>query len=412
MDTSIINKIIEMTVKNPPVNSLLENDLYKYSMGQFVLHRYPTCKVRIDFKCRSNAKIGYLKPLIDHCLDHLCTLRYSDDEISYLRKISWLSEDFVDYLRRFYLFREQIHTDVSPDGQLIMYAEGPWRDVIWFEVPCLAIVEECYMKYELLSSNIDLNAFENDRTQRLITKTNFYNSFYNDHKFTISEFGMRRRFSRDWQDQVVKSLKENCNAFVGTSNVYLAKKYDVIPCGTMAHELYMGLQGVGIQLRNVQKETWRQWMEEFRGKNGILLSDIFGFNACCKDLDWYIANSFSGFRHDSGNPLTWGEMLISRLKELGIDPTSKIGCWSDCLNPELAMTILGRFHDRIKIAFGIGTDFVCDTLIKPLSIVMKMTYSNGTPVLKLSDSEGKGMCPDPTLIEYAKHVYDYKSIGQ
>ena len=76
------------------------------------------------------------------------------------------------------------------------------------------------------------------------------------------------------------------------------------------------------------------------------------------------------------------------------------------------MTILGRFHDRIKIAFGIGTDFVCDTLIKPLSIVMKMTYSNGTPVLKLSDSEGKGMCPDPTLIEYAKHVYDYKSIGQ
>jgi len=357
-----------------------------------------------------------LKPEIDKWLDDLCTLRYTDDEITYLRTISWLSEDFVDYLKRFYLFRDQIHTDVDKDGQLLMWAEGPWRDVIWFEVPCLAIVEECYMKSELerlgWTSKERRFEFNFDRAQRLEKKIQLYNDAYEKHKFTISEFGMRRRFSREWQNEVVRQMKDHCNAFVGTSNVYLAKKHGVLPCGTMAHELYMGLQGVGIQLRNVQRETWRQWMEEFRGKNGILLSDIFGFDACQRDLDWYIANSFSGFRHDSGNPFTWGELLIRRLEELGIDPKTKIGCWSDCLNPKLAMEIVEKFHDKIKIAFGIGTDLVCDTLIKPLSIVMKMTWSNGTPVLKLSDDDGKGMCPDPALVEYAKHVYNYKPIGK
>lgn len=395
-----------------PVKSLLENDLYKYSMTQFVLHRYPSCNVRVDFKCRSDYKVGFLKPVVDECLDQLCELRYTPDEISYLRTISWLSSDFVDYLRRFYLFREQIHTDVDKSGQLVMWAEGPWRDVIWFEVPCLAIVEECYAVSKLMGmKSTTLQSKVKARGRLLTQKIDFLNKLNETHPFTISEFGLRRRTSFSWEDKVVERMKGECKPFVGTSNVHLAKKHQVMPCGTMAHELYMGLQGVGIQLRNVQKETWAQWMDEFRGRNGIMLTDIFGANACMRDLDWYVANSFSGFRHDSGNPLAWGERMISRLRELGVDPATRTFVWSDCLNMPAIEKIARQFSGRVKVSFGVGTDLVnCIPGVEPLSIVMKMTYSNGSPVLKLSDDEGKGMCPDPSLVEYAKHVYQYEPL--
>ena len=405
--------IFRMTNDAPYIRSLLENDLYKYSMGQFVLHRYPRCNVRIDFKCRSNYKVGFLKPVIDRQLDELCKLRYDDEEIRYLRSIDWLSSDFVDYLRRFYLFREQIHTDVDNEGQLVMWAEGPWRDVIWFEVPCLAIVEEAYTKYrayelEMAHPVPQINSIQMDR---LVEKMTFLNELNEAYPFSISEFGLRRRSNYEWEDILIGMMANSCKSFTGTSNVFLAKKYNVRPSGTMAHELYMGLQGVGIQLRNVQTETWRQWMEEFRGRNGIMLTDPFGARSCFRDMDWYVANSFNGFRHDSGDPVKWGELLMERLEELNIDPVTKTFVWSDCLDMKRIEELVKKFSGKVKVAFGVGTNLVHDIPeIPPLSIVMKMTYSNGQPVLKLSDDEGKGMCPDPSLVEYAKHVYNYERI--
>lgn len=392
------------------IKSMLENDLYKDSMGQFVLHRFPTTEVKIEFRCRSDERVGYLKEKVDDELDELCKLRYTDEEITYLRTIPWLSSDFVDYLRRFYLFRDQIHTAVDDNSQLVMWAEGPWRDVIWFEVPCLAIIEELYMESRLDDLPEDGTRNIEDSLLMFLSKLTELDELNDKYPFTLSEFGLRRRFSSDWEDLVVNNLRRH-PWFSGTSNVFLAKKYGVKPSGTMAHEIFMGLQGVGIQLRNVQKETWRLWMEEFRGRNGIMLTDPFGARACFRDLDWYVANSFSGFRHDSGDPIKWGEELIRRLADLGIDPTTKTFVWSDCLDMDAIKKIVSWFHGRVKIAFGVGTNLVNDIPgIPPLSIVMKMTYANGQPVLKLSDDFGKGMCPDPSLVEYCRKVYQYDPI--
>lgn len=411
MEANEVRAVGELLDMDCPIKSLLENDLYKWSMGQFVTHRYPGAWVRVEFRCRSDVKIGWMKPVLDKWLDQLCTLRYTDGEIAYLRTIDWLAPDFIDYMRRFYLFRDQIHTEVSPDGQLVMWAEGPWRDVIWFEVPCLAMVEEAYMRYQAVTTEPQ----SPNRVQRLKEKIVRLNELYDESPFTLSEFGIRRRFSGVWQEAVVDELKQNCKAFVGTSNVYLARKFSTKPMGTMAHELYMGLQGCRIQLREVQRETWRQWMEEYRGKNGILLSDIFGFRACLADMDWYVANSFQGLRHDSGSPIRWGEAAIEKYESVGIDPKTKTLVWSDCLSLPVMETIHDVFKGRCGISFGWGTGVVNDCGYKPLSIVMKLTYAgydkdHMTPVLKLSDDDGKGMCPDPALVEYAKHVYEYRQI--
>ena len=397
-----------------PITSLLEQDLYKFSMGQAVLHWFPKTNVKVEFKERDGVSLGYLKPQLDEALDYLCTLHFRTEELDYLRNIRWLSSDYIDYLERFYLKRDQIHTETDDNGRLVMWAEGPWRDVIYFEIPCLAIVSELYMRDQMANGNLtraDVRAKGDARLDEMIGKLK--NCFNEGYSFTFADFGLRRRFSSNWQEHVVERfIKEAPEFFVGTSNVLLAKYFDVKPIGTFAHEWFMGIQGENVRLSEVQKTALDIWAKEYRGELGIALSDIFGFNAFLRDFDKYFAKLFDGCRHDSGSPFTWGEMLIEHYKALGLDPLTKTGCWSDSLSADKCVEIAKRFCGRIKVSFGVGTSITNSVGIKPLNMVMKMTESNGHPVCKLSDSPGKGMCHSENYVDYCKTVYAYKSIDE
>lgn len=402
-----------------PINSLLETDLYKYSMGQVALHWFPRTNVKVEFKCRTDVNLGHLKSEIDKELDYLCTLSYTEDELNYLRSIPWFTDDFVDYLENFKFKRRYIHTDIDENGQLTMYAEGPWREVIYFEIPCLAIVQETYMKWYIKNNNLNIvNVIEEGEKNLTDAILKFKDAFKNLKEktgfgFTLADFGIRRRFSGVWQDHVIdRFAKEASELFVGTSDVYLAKKYGIKPIGTFAHEFFQVLQGENIRLSEVQKTALDIWAKEYRGELGIALSDIFGFNAFLRDFDKYFAKLFDGCRHDSGNPITWGNMLINHYKKLNIDPITKIGCWSDSLNADKAIKIANEFCGKIKVSFGIGTTLTNNVGIKPLNIVMKITESNGHPTAKLSDSLGKGLCKDENFVNYLKDVYKYKSIDE
>lgn len=399
-----------------PIRSLLENDLYKFSMAQFVLHRYPRCYVRVEFKNRNTDEpLGYLAPIIDKWLNTLCKLKFTEDEIIWLRlNIPWLSSDFIDYLQRFYMFRQQIEVSVDSKGELVIVAEGPWRDVIWFEVPVLAMVAEARARFKFmqLSEDEQKKALQ-QREERLTAKIRTLNYLRKAHPFTLSEFGLRRRSSAYWEDIAVERFaNDGGRFFTGTSNVYLAKKFGLRPSGTMAHELFMGMQGVGINLRDVQREVWRQWMDEYRGKNGIMLTDPFGAMQCMKDLDWYTATSFGGFRHDSGCPFAWGELFLDRLKELEVKHSDeKTFVWSNNLNLNDICDITPRFSHRVQVGYGWGTGIVHDLApVIPANIVMKVTRSNNQDVLKLPDAEGKQQCRNNELIEYTKRVYDWKPL--
>lgn len=400
------------------IDSLLRNDLYKFSMFDVVDRYYSDMEVEITFKCRSDVKVGYLLPHVVEEANQLCQLRFTPEEMLYVKNtLRWLSPSCISFLCRLQLNREQLHISVDPDGQLVIKAVGPWRDVIWFEVPVLAIVEELYMEYQLheLKKAIGEDAFHQRLKQErdnLDKKIDALNAINDEFPFRLSEFGLRRRRSAEWQDYVVGRMKERAKFFAGTSDVYLAMKHGVKPSGTMAHEIYMGVQGDdNTSLRNVQRKTWDLWMKTFHGDNGIMLTDIFGANACFRDMDWLVAHSFTGFRHDSGDPIAWGDKLIARLTELGIDPKEKVGVWSDCLDVDAIREIAMHFSGRIKVSFGVGTNLVnMFPGVKPLSIVMKMTKANGRAVLKLSDDEGKGMCPDPALVEYAKSLFDFHPV--
>lgn len=408
---------------NKVIDFLTKTDTYKYSMGQLYLHRHPNARARWDFKCRTKGvDLSGLCDPINAELDHLCTLHYTEWELDGIRRVMpWLANDFIEYLEDFQLKRKYIHCEKSADEPcgLKIWAEGPQIQVFWFEIYVLQIVQHLYFS----GRQIDWEASDAE-LDAVIAKWKAADD--RGIKFTVSDFGIRRSVSDAWNEHMVKTMLERLpGIFVGTSNVYLAIRLNCKAIGTFAHELYAVYQGIDtIPLRKSQAMVLEDWTKEYRGDLGIALSDNFGFNAFLQDFDKYFAKLFDGCRHDSGNPFTWGEMMIAHYRKLGIDPATKIGCWSDSLDADKAIAIAEHFNMRIKVAFGIGT-FLCAGLLrfsteapKPLSMVMKVTRvkecetAPWTWAVKLSDSIGKTMCPDELHVEYVKKVFDYRSIDE
>ncbi len=224
---------------------------------------------------------------------------------------------------------------------------------------------------------------------------------------------MRRRLSAHAQDMAVKALAEadlGESRFVGTSNVYLAKKYNLTPVGTMAHEWIMCI-GQGDHKHNPAYSNWyalRAWVDEYGVLNGTALTDTITTDCFLRDFQLTYSTLFSGVRHDSGDPIAWGEKMVDHYTSLGIDSKTKTLLFSDSLNFEKADCIYRHFCDRAKVAFGIGTYIANDTCVPALNIVMKTTLCNGQDVAKISDVDGKGMCKNPDYVHYLRRCIDWR----
>jgi len=382
------------------ITSLLDTDLYKFTMMQVVLHQFPGAIVEYGFKCRT--KNIDLRPFADEIkqeIQSLCNLRFTKDELDYLRSFSFFKSDFIEFLRIFQLSYEFIDIDVTDDFYLSI--KGPWLHTIMFEVPILAIISEVYFRNTQPNVSYDIGR-ENLRTK--IARVKAASPSY---RFKLTDFGTRRRFSKAWHQEVVASLtKEIPEYFTGSSNVLLAKKYNTKPIGTMAHEYIQGCQALGPRLIYSQKFAFEKWAQEYRGELGIALSDTIGMEPFFKDFDLYFCKLFDGVRQDSGDPYRWGERLIAHYEKNNVDPRTKTIVFSDCLTFDKAIDIYKTFEDRINIGFGIGTHLTNDIGFEAIQCVIKMIYCNGQPVAKLSDTPEKTMCPDASYLAYLKQVFD------
>mgnify|MGYP003472595022 FL=1 len=403
---------------NPIISSLLETDLYKFSMGQAIYHQYPSYKTKWAFKCR-NTDVKFTSEMIEEIkeqIKHYCTISFNEDELSYLSSIEWLHEDYVAYLRLWKPRYEDFDISADDSCGLFLEATGTWLNTSMYEIPILAIVNEVYFR---MAHNYD-ELFEQYK-RKFNEKLNWLlDGTYNIGLF--SEFGLRRRLSSDAQDLAVKKLCENNGKYkdsycVGTSNVYLAKKYGVKPVGTMAHEYIMCI-GQGNPMYNPaysNKLAMDSWTKEYGVLNGTYLTDTIGDATTHLDMGYTYSISFSGVRHDSGDPYKWGdewvkhyEKYYNKYHDERVNPKNKTLLFSDSLNFEKASKLYEYFKDRIKVAFGIGTYISNDTDISPLNIVMKVVECNEGPVAKLSNSEGKTMCKDNEYVEYLKKSIEWR----
>ena len=397
---------------SPCIVSLLDTDLYKFNMNQVMFHKHTNLNGVYLFKCR-NKDVKFTAEMCDEInaqIDHLCTLTFSEEELNYLGSLRFIKPDYVEFLRLWRPLRRYVNCYLVADtqnekgeweGELRIEVTGPLFSVMQFEIYLLEIVNEVYfrMKY-------DYHALVETARQKLYHKIHgFLTGFYD---FNFAEFGCRRRLSREWQDYVVGELLK-IGYCVGTSNVYLAMKYGCKPIGTYAHEYVQMYQGIpGVTLAYTNKMAMDEWFEEYQGDNGTALTDTLGTDLFLMDFNKLQTMCYTGVRHDSGDPIEWGEKIIAHYKKLGIDPKTKTLLFSDGLDFDKAQEIYDHFRPRINVSFGIGTFLSNDTCEDALNIVIKLQYVNGHPVAKLSDVPGKTMCQDDSYIEYLKNAVEYR----
>lgn len=364
------------------IKSLLDNDLYKFSMQYAVMKKFLDVKVKYTFIDRDNTV--YPKQFaekIKNAINLMTYLNLTSKEEDFLKTISYFPEWYVNFLRGYQYDPNEVIVTQDENDHLKITIEGYWYSTILWEVPILAIISELY--YEQTNQLPTINI---ERDLSKLKEMEAHNAYF-------SEFGTRRRYSWNVQDTLVRLYKENANhCFVGTSNVYLAYKYGVKPIGTMAHEWIMAHAAMfGYQLSN--KLAFENWVDVYNGNLGIALSDTFTTEVFLHSFDMKFAKLFDGVRQDSGDPYQFTIKIIDHYKKLGIDPMTKTIIFSDALNIKKATEIKEFCTGAIKSSFGIGTHLTNDVGVTPRNIVIKLSdvfiNDKWNPIVKLSDSSGK-----------------------
>ena len=392
-------------MKLPPiVVSLLDTDLYKFNMDQVIFHKHTDLCGQYYFKCR-NEGVKFTPEMvkeIEEQVDHLCSLTFKKEELDYLRSIRFIKNDYVEFLRLWHPIRDYVNIGLDEDGTLRVVVDGPLFSAMQFEIYLLEIINEVYFRM-----NYDYEALLESAKERLTKKIEAFNN--GTYTFSFAEFGCRRRLSREWEDEVVKRFAFETKNCVGTSNVYLAMKYNLTPIGTYAHEYVQMYQGVDeIPLSYTNHYAMQDWYDEYRGDNGTALTDTLTTDLFLLDFNRSMVNNYTGVRHDSGDPYEWGEKMIEHYKSYGVDPKTKLLLFSDSLNFDRAQALYDYFKDKTKVSFGIGTFCSNDTCEEALNIVIKLQYVNGAPVAKISDAPGKSMTQDDEYMRYLKNSVAFR----
>lgn len=387
---------------SPILQTLLDTDAYKLHMQQAVFHRYQDVSVAAEFRCRGDDLLGVYADAIRQQVDLMQHLALSDEEFVWLESLPFFTADYLDWLRTFRYDPTQVKI-INNKGHLDIRLTGPWREVIMWEVPLLAVISEVVHQHrspgvtpQMALSHLESKLLEfNELTADLDLRA-----------FRLMDFGTRRRFSREVQEAIVGRLQQE-PWFIGTSNYDLARRLSLTPMGTQAHEWFQAHQQISPTLANSQRAALQAWLDEYPDQLGIALTDCITMDAFLRDFGPAFAAQYQGLRHDSGDPVEWGEKAIAHYEMLGINPMTKVLVFSDNLDLPKAIELYRHFSSRINLSFGIGTRLTCDIpQVKPLNIVIKLVECNGKPVAKLSDSPGKTICHDKAFVRALRKAFD------
>jgi len=388
---------------SPILTTLLDTDAYKLHMQQAVFHRYYDVTVAAEFRCRGDDMLGIYVDEIQQQIETMSALTLTEDEFTYLSGLPFFTPDYLNWLRSYRYDPAQVRVR-NHQGKLDIRISGPWREVIMWEVPLLALISEVVHRHRSPQVTPEM------AVSQLKSKLAQFKALTADldmSRFRLMDFGTRRRFSHDVQLAIVSTLKQDFPWLVGSSNYEMARQLDIMPVGTQAHEWFQAHQQLSPVLANCQRAALQSWLEEYPNQLGIALTDCITMDAFLRDFGLEFASAYQGLRHDSGDPLEWGEKAIAHYQQLGIDPLSKTLVFSDNLDLEKAVELYRHFGQRINVIFGIGTRLTCDIpQVKPLNIVIKLVECNGKPVAKLSDSPGKTICQDKAFVRALRKAFD------
>lgn len=388
------------------IKSIIDNDFYKFTMQFGVTKLYPDVMARYKFINRGEHQFpeGFAEELQKE-INAMASLALTKDEKNFFTtNCPYLSPAYLDFLQGYRYDPNEVK--ITQNGADVeVHVEGYWYRTILWEVPILCLISEIF--YKLTNAQRISNE---EITKRTSDKVDLYNRL----GVTVAEFGTRRRHSYEVHDVVMKELTNHKGkSFVGTSNVHFAHKYGVKPIGTHAHEWFM-FHGARYGFKIANSISLDRWVKVYYGDLGIALTDTYTSDVFFGQFDKKLSKLFDGVRHDSGDPIEFGEKTIAHYEKMGINPLFKTIIFSDGLNSEKVEMITKAFKGRIGLSFGIGTNLTNDTDLKPMNIVMKLTAISSidikwTGVVKLSDEKNKHT-GTPRMIALAKEMLDLDDI--
>jgi nicotinate phosphoribosyltransferase len=393
------------------IESLLDLDLYKLTMMQVAYFKHRDIEVEYTFKNRST-DVNLLEHVklkdLERELYHVTTLKVTDKEIEYLRTLGFFKEEFLEYLSGLQLPMVKVNRMV-PFQAYNISAKGIWCENILWETIILSITNELYHKSQWDGTFGMVEDIHNEGMDRLYQKIEKLQGG----RYNFTEFGTRRRYSRMWQERVVKILQHEHNnsptgiGFQGTSNVHLAMKLG-LPCiGTFAHEMPMVYSGIyNDDLKESHRRMLQDWWDFYGETLSIALTDTYGSEYFFNDFTKEQAQNWKGLRQDSGDPFIFGEQAEAFYISKMVDPREKLIVFSDGLNMDKIIDLGDSFRGRIQTGFGWGTNLTNDLGFRTLSLVVKATWSNGHGTVKLSDNLNKAM-GSPENIERFKNEFGY-----
>ena len=378
------------------ISSILDNDLYKFTMQQAVINLYPTSWALYQFINRGGTKFpkGFDLQLYNE-VRYFSELKIDQYEKMFLQSIYFLKPPYVDFLCGYKYNPNEVTID-QEDGDLYVSVKGPWYRTILWEVPLLALISELYFKTKETETNISYREKTKEKAIKLM-----------ELQARFADFGTRRRYSRFVQDIVVGLLNKWSNGyFNGTSNIHFAQIHNIKAIGTQAHE-WTQFHAAKYGFKYANETSMEKWVEVYQGDLGIALADTYTSPAFFKSFNTKYAKLHDGIRQDSGDPFAFIEMAIQHYKKLNIDPLTKTIVFSDGLDIDKVEEIEKVCKGRIKTSYGIGTNLTNDVVVQPLNMVIKMTAckpdssSEWINTCKLSDAQGK-YTGDPNMIELCK----------
>lgn len=370
------------------VKSILDTDLYKFTTSYAYMKLFPDAEGTFEFNDRANTEYNedFIKQLRIEFAS-LSMLSLDEKEFNFVcNEIRFIPQFYWEWLKSFNFDFNKINVYLDGNKHLRINVTDKLYKVTLYETPILAIVSEVRNKWLGYSANIE------EVKSKLESKI----ALSNEHKLKFSEFGMRRRFSYNVQDEVCKMLKEKATYCTGTSNVHMAMRHNMKVMGTHPHEWFM-FHGAQYGYKQANYMALENWVNVYDGDLGIALSDTYTTAAFLSNFSRKHAKLFDGVRHDSGDPYKFVNNVIKRYKELGIDPTTKTIIFSNSLDFETYKEISEYCQGRIRCAAGIGTNLTNDCGFTPSNIVMKLSNCrmNSRQIwcttVKLSDDEGKAM---------------------
>lgn len=401
-----------MNQTNPNLSQGL--DYYKLTMGDVIYERHPDVEVTFTLKNRHSEKPlreFVSKDALSARLDAIRQHGFSAKEIAYYAGLqsqdgqARFTPEYLDYLADLELPEVAITTNPETND-LAVESTGPWAAVSLWETVIMSEINEEYFARVMESQGSNINEVYAEGDRRLSQKIARLQA-RPDIKF--SDFGTRRRFSAKWHEHVIERLANECpDNLIGTSNPWFAYQYNLPPIGTFAHEMpmvYAGMKdAVGDNPLDGHRQMLNDWTEHYEGDLSIALTDTFGSEFFLTDFTPEQARQWQGLRHDSGDPIEFGERVIDFYNQHKINPLEKTIIFSDGLDIDEIEHLSDHFFGRTNLMFGWGTSLTNDLGLPANNIVMKATHVNQVETVKLSDSAGKHTGPEHKVRQYQSAV--------